>query len=108
MSNSALLNHATIVSWVQRRGELPPTFEGDEHPSPLFFGFGPIAPGRVEIGWDRFFEQFERADLAFAYRDVAPNDELDGSHEFVKRATLPELTIAGRKTVVERGHESWP
>ena len=106
MSNSVLLyitiDHATIVSWAQRRGARPSTFEGDEHPWPLFFDFGPIAPGQVEIGWGKFFAEFERADLAFAYRDVAPNGELDDSHEFVKRATLPELTLAGRKTIVER------
>jgi hypothetical protein len=106
MSYSVLLyitiDHATIVSWAQRRAARPSTFEGDEHPWPLFFRFGPNAPGQVEIGWDKFFAEFERADLAFAYRDVAPNGEPDDSHEFVKRATLPELTMAGRKTMVER------
>jgi hypothetical protein len=64
-----------------------------------------IRPGRphlTEIGWDRFFEEFERADLAFTYLDAAPNGQLDDSHEFVKRATLPELTLAGKSTIVER------
>jgi hypothetical protein len=62
----------------------------------------PDAPGLIEIGWDRFFEEFERADLAFTYLDAAANGQLDDSHEFVKRATLPELTLAGESTIVER------
>ena len=68
----------------------------------------PPSRGMVAIGWDRFFEQFERYDLAFVFPYAAPNGELDDSHQFVKRATQPRLMIAGRKTIVERGHESWP
>jgi hypothetical protein len=41
---------------------------------------GSIAAGLVEIRWDKFFEEFERADLAFVYRDAGPNGELDDFH----------------------------
>lgn len=106
MVNSVVLHitidHGTIFSWAQRRSARPSTFEGDEHPWPLFFDFGPNAPGLVEIGWYKFFEEFERAALAFAYRDVTPNGELDDSHEFVKRAGVPQLTISGKSTIIER------
>jgi hypothetical protein len=48
MVHSVLLyvtvDHATIVSWAQRRGARPSTFEGDEHKWPLFFDIGPDAP----------------------------------------------------------------
>jgi hypothetical protein len=47
------------------------------------------APGLIEIGWDKFFEEFERANLAFTYLDAVPNGQLDDWHEFVKRATCP-------------------
>jgi hypothetical protein len=96
------VDHATIISCAQRRGARPSTFEGDEHSGLPLFEFGPDAPGLIEIGWDRFFQEFERADLAFTYLDAAPNGQLDDSHEFVKRATLPELTLAGKSTIVER------
>jgi hypothetical protein len=106
MASSVLLyvtiDHATIVAWAERRGARPSTFEGDEHPWPLLFDFGPSTPGVVEIEWGKFFQEFERADLAFTYVDLAPTGELDNSHEFIKRATLPALTIAGRSTIVER------
>jgi hypothetical protein len=106
MVNTVLLyvtiDHSVIVSWAQRRGARPSTFEGDEHKWPLLFDFGPEAPGLIEIGWDKFFAEFERADLAFTYLDAAPNGELDDSHEFIKRATLPELTIGRRSTIIER------
>jgi hypothetical protein len=60
------------------------------------------AAGLVEILWDKFFEEFERADLAFVYRDTGPNGELDDFHEFINRAAVPELTASGRLTIVEQ------
>jgi hypothetical protein len=105
MANSVLLyvtiDPAIIVSWAQRRGARPSTFEGDEHPWPIFFDFGPDAPGVVGIDWGRFFEEFERADLAFTYRDTGPSGERDDSYEFVKRAAIPDLTFSGKSTIVE-------
>jgi hypothetical protein len=106
MANSVLLyvtiDHATIVSWAQRRGARPSTFEGDEHRWPVFFDFGPAASDVVEISWDRFFEEFERADLALTYRDTGPNGELDDSYEFIKRSAVPDLTFSGRSTIIEQ------
>ena len=49
------IDHDVIISWAQRRGALPSTFEGDERPWPLFFDFNPAASGLREISWDRFF-----------------------------------------------------
>jgi hypothetical protein len=96
------IDHARIVAWAQRRGARPSTFEGDEHPWPLFFDWGPDAPGVMPIDWDRFFEQFEQAALAFAYRDATPTGgDLDDSHQFLKRAALPHLVFSGRSTIVQ-------
>jgi hypothetical protein len=96
------IDHEMIIAWAQRRGALPSTYEGDERPWPLKFNVGPIAAGMVQIRWDKFFEEFERANLAFVYRDVGPNGELDDFHEFVNRAAVPELTESGKLTIVEQ------
>jgi hypothetical protein len=39
-----------------------------------------------EISWDKFFEECERADLAFVFRETGPDGELDDLHELVGRA----------------------
>jgi hypothetical protein len=66
------INHQVIRAWAQRRSARPSTLEGDEHPWPLLFSFGLVGNGVQEISWDRFFSEFERADLAFLYRDIGP------------------------------------
>jgi hypothetical protein len=95
------IDHQVIFSWALRRGAHPSTFVGDEHPWPLLFNFGSVGAGLKEINWDKFFAEFERADLAFVYRDASPTGQLDDWHEFVKRAAVPELTISGRSTITE-------
>jgi hypothetical protein len=66
------IDHQVVFAWAQRRGARPSIIEGDERPWPLFFNFN-IADGELkEISWDRFFEEFERAGLAFVYRDATP------------------------------------
>jgi hypothetical protein len=96
------IDHEIIIAWAQRRRALPSTYEGDERPWPLKFTLGSIAAGLVEIRWDKFFEEFERANLAFVYREAGPNGELDDFHEFVSRAAVPQLTESGKLTIVER------
>jgi hypothetical protein len=77
------IDRLTIVDWARAS---PSTFEGDEHPWPLLFEFGPsLPPDVIAISWDRFFAQFERDELALAFFDVAPDGKLDDYHQFVKR-----------------------
>jgi hypothetical protein len=96
------VNHQVIRSWAQHRGARPSTLEGDEHPWPLLFSFGSAGTGVQEISWDRFFAEFERADLAFIYRDIRPNGEVDDFHEFIKRAAVvAKLVASGKSTIVE-------
>jgi len=96
------IDHQVIRAWAQRRNARPSTFEGDEHPWPLLFSFGPAGNGVQEIGWDRFLSEFERADLAFTYRDIGPKGEVDDFHEFVKRAAVAKLAASGKSTIVEQ------
>jgi hypothetical protein len=93
------IDHQVVFSWAQRTGACPSTFEEDDRPWPLFFSFGPVGAGLKEISWDKFFAEFERADLAFVYRDAGPNAELDDFHEFVRRAAVMELVISGKSTI---------
>jgi hypothetical protein len=106
MANTVLLlvtiDHQVIMSWAQRRRARPATFAGDEHPWPLGFDLGAAGAGLDEISWDKFFAEFDRADLAFVYRDAGPNGQLDDLHEFVSRATVPELAISGKSTIARR------
>lgn len=106
MANTILLyvtiDHARIVEWARQRGARPATFDGDDHPWPLLFQFGPPAPGVIGTGWDRFFDEFERADLAFVYRDAAPDGQLIIDYEFIKRIAVPDLIFSGRSTVIEK------
>ena len=106
MANRVLLrvtiDHHVIFSWAHRRGAQPATCEGDERPWPLFFNFSSADADLKEISWDKFFEEFERAALAFVYQDATPYSELDDWHEFVKRAAVPELIISGRRTITEQ------
>jgi hypothetical protein len=96
------IDHGLIIAWARRHGARPSTFEGDERPWPLFFDFGAANSGLVEIGWDKFFAEFERADLAFLYRDAGPDGKPDDFHEFIKRTAVLELTMSGKSTIIER------
>ncbi|HEY7299407.1 MAG TPA: hypothetical protein VH684_15990 [Xanthobacteraceae bacterium] len=95
------IDHDVITQWARRRGAVPATFQGTERPWPLKFSFGPSSD-LVEISWDEFFAEFERADLAFVYRDAGPDGELDDFHEFVNRAAVPELASSNKSTIIER------
>jgi hypothetical protein len=95
------IDHQVIRSWAQRLNARPSTFEGDEHPWPLLFSFGSAGSGVQEITWERFFAEFEQADVAFIYRDIGRNGEADDFHEFVKRAAMAKLVASGRSTIVE-------
>jgi len=85
------IDHAVIRAWAECRAARPSMMMGDDRPWPLLFDFGPPDAGVKEIEWDRFFGEFERANLAFVYRDVTVDGELDDFHEFINRSTVPGL-----------------
>jgi hypothetical protein len=88
------IDYNVIMAWAQRRNGRPSTTIGDERPWPLFLQFGAPGAGVEEISWDRFFAEFEQADLAFVFRDAAGNGKLDDYHVFISRSAVPELTIS--------------
>jgi hypothetical protein len=96
------IDHDVIRTWAELTGVWPGRPAGDDRPWPLMFASGTPDPATVEIGWDEFFREFERADLAFICRDPGTQGERDDLHEFVKRASVPELLLGRASTVVER------
>ena len=52
-------------------GAHPSTLEGDERPWLLFFNFDWSVSELKELSWEKFSVEFERANLAFVYQDVA-------------------------------------
>ena len=95
------IDHAIIRSWAERRRGRPATLEGDYRAWPLRFEFDSPDPATEEIDWRRFFNEFERAKLAFTYGEILPDGALDYTYEFVHRSTVPELSAFRRSTVIE-------
>jgi hypothetical protein len=96
------IDHDVIRSWAERRSACPATLQGDERPWPLKFELRTPDPDMVEIDWQRFFDDFDRSNFAFVYREAAPDGALDDLHEFVHRSSVPGLTAFSRSTVIER------
>ena len=96
------IDHDLIKSWARRRAARPARPLDEDRPAPLLFELGSPGTGIVEIGWEEFFAEFERANLVFSYREAAPDGTPDDTHEFVKRAAVPALVASGRTTIIER------
>lgn len=99
---SVTVDHDIIRSWAQRRNAQPMVSRPGDRPGPLMFVNGPPDASLTEMSWPEFFAAFDRGNLAFVYRDAAPDGALDDLHEFVSRASVPELTEALRTTIIER------
>ena len=95
------VDHRLIMLWAERHRVRPAQPEGEERPWPLLFEHGIPGAGLTEIGWKKFFAEFERANLAFVFRDTKPEGDLDDTHEFVTRGAVPELIRSRRTTIVE-------
>ena len=64
-------DHEFIRDWVERRGGTPATTRRARGTSAVQIEYRGV-PGRralVPIGWDEFFDWFEKNKLAFAYED---------------------------------------
>jgi hypothetical protein len=96
------VDHDVIRSWARARGARPTLSEGMSRPSPLFLDIGPPDAGHVEVNWSDFFEEFERDNVAFYYRDTDPAGAHDDLHGFISRAAVPELTMLAKSTIVEQ------
>jgi hypothetical protein len=66
-------DHEVIRKWVQSRGGIPAVVKGTEGLLRIDFIEGRKSGGREdsleEVDWDRWFETFDRAALAFLYSE---------------------------------------
>ncbi|NOJ42158.1 hypothetical protein [Bradyrhizobium australiense] len=91
MSNGkTTTNHESIRRWAEERGGTPATVkrtkEGDE-PGVLRLDFEPRDESLEPIGWDEFFEKFDKEDLAFLHQDRTESGQLSRFHKFVNRSS---------------------
>jgi hypothetical protein len=83
-------DHNSIRQWAEERGAAPATVKGTKakgEPGILRLDFEPHDEGLEPIGWDDFFDKFDKEDLAFLYQDRTESGELSRFHKFVNRST---------------------
>jgi hypothetical protein len=91
MSNGkTTTDHESIRRWAEERGGTPATVkrtkEGGE-PGVLRFDFEPRDESLEPIGWNEFFEKFDKEALAFLHQDRTESGELSRFHKFVNRSS---------------------
>lgn len=82
-------DHETIRKWAEQRGGKPahvkPTADGDD-PGVLRIDFPGGEDARLEpIGWEEFFDKFEKAKLALLYQEQTESGELSRFNKLVNR-----------------------
>lgn len=86
-SSNITVNHSKIREWVERRGGRPARVMGTGHrgdPGLLRIDFPDYSGRNLQgIGWDEFFDKFEREDLAFLYQDRKRNGEISYFNKLV-------------------------
>ena len=87
------IDHATIQKWVEQRGGHPAHVKAtgsSADPGVLRIDFpGFSGEGKLEqIGWDQFFESFDRNELAFIYQDRTRGGKESRFNKLVSRANV--------------------
>lgn len=87
------IDHGTIQKWVEARGGHPAHVKatgGDGDPGILRIDFpGFSGEGKLEqLGWDQFFDSFERNGLAFIYQDRTRGGQQSRFNKLVSRETV--------------------
>lgn len=87
------IDHPTIQKWVEQRGGHPAHVKAtgsSADPGVLRIDFpGFSGEGKLEqIGWDQFFESFDRNELAFIYQDRTRGGKESRFNKLVSRANV--------------------
>ncbi|MEY9122088.1 hypothetical protein [Bradyrhizobium yuanmingense] len=80
-------DHNVIRKWAEERGGKPATVkatEKDGHAGILRIDFDPPDEGLDRISWDKFFETFDEAGIAFLHQDRTKDGKLSRFHKFVR------------------------
>ena len=86
-------DHKKIQKWAEERGGAPATVKatkGDGEAGILRLDFEPRDEALEPIGWEDFFEKFDKEDLAFLYQDQTDDGKLSRFHKFVSRSSTNE------------------
>jgi hypothetical protein len=79
-------DHDTIRRWTEARGGHPASVEGTGKQSQagiLRLDFDPRDEGLKEIGWDEFFQKFDREKLSFLYQEKTEDGQTSRFHKFI-------------------------
>jgi len=87
------IDHATIQKWVEQRGGHPAHVKASgssADPGVLRIDFpGFSGEGKLEqLGWDQFFESFDRNELTFIYQDRTRGGKESRFNKLVSRANV--------------------
>ncbi|MEK9282853.1 hypothetical protein MTR72_25030 [Bradyrhizobium sp. ISRA442] len=83
-------DHKKIQHWAEERGGIPATVrrtKGEGEPGVLRLDFEPRDKSLDPIGWDEFFDKFDKEGLAFLHQDRTEAGELSRFHKFVNRSS---------------------
>jgi hypothetical protein len=90
-------DHDTIRAWAEERGGRPAAVKsthtkGDTGILRIEFPAAPHArdDNLEEIGWDEFFEKFDRGGLAFLYQETTADGRKSNFNKLVSRETAEQ------------------
>lgn len=78
-------SHKTIRSWIEARDGRPARVKTSGDGGILRVDFGRPEDNLEEIGWDEFFDIFDKNELAFLYQDKTEDGKTSRFSKFVAR-----------------------
>lgn len=86
-SATTTTDHGEIRDWIEAREGRPARLRSEEPGGILRIDFGEPEERLEEIGWDEFFEIFDRNGLAFLHQDETDDGSISRFNKFVQRGT---------------------
>lgn len=78
-------SHKKIQAWIEARNGHPARVKDSGEGGILRVDFGKPEENLEEIGWDEFFEIFDKNELAFLYQDETQDGKTSRFSKFVSR-----------------------
>ncbi|WP_105432669.1 MULTISPECIES: hypothetical protein [Neorhizobium] len=84
-SSETTTDHETIQKWAEDREGRASVIRSGKEGGVLRIDFGEKEEGFDEIGWEEFFQIFDRNKLAFLYQDKTKDGKTSRFNKFVER-----------------------
>ncbi|MBW6425405.1 hypothetical protein KX729_28670 [Rhizobium sp. XQZ8] len=84
-SSETTTDHKTIQKWAEAREGRPAIIRNGKEGGVLRIDFREKEEEFDEIGWDEFFDVFDKNKLAFLYQDKTRDGETSRFNKFVER-----------------------